>query len=235
MGNSKILGGSFIKLSICLIFYDKKAYTYLKERLSVNKYVERSKNNYNKAADKFDRSFEAKLTLPFKKKLVSLISMEENSKVLDVGCATGTLLNILSQEFSFEGYGTDISENMIKNAQIKYPSMRFETAFCENIPFDSAIFDRITLSLAYHHFPNGAEFAKEAHRLLKPKGLIYIAEMYSPPFLRDFLNIFVSRSPAGCIKIFSPEEISQTFINLGFVTHSFTQSGFMQVLVLQKV
>lgn len=35
----------------------------------MDKFVKRSKNNYDKIADQFDQSLEAKLTLPFKQKI----------------------------------------------------------------------------------------------------------------------------------------------------------------------
>ena len=196
---------------------------------------DRSKDSYNSKAIDFDLSLEAKLMLPFKKKLLSLISIPENSKVLDVGCASGSFLNMLSKQFNFEGYGVDISKNMIQQAQVSNPTMHFETAISESIPFSDNSFDVMTTNLSYHHFENIQIFAQEAFRLLKPKGLIYINEMYSPEFLRGFLNIFVPLSPAGCIKIFSPDEIINNFETNGFKKHSFTQSGIIQIITFQKL
>ncbi len=205
----------------------------LKEKKQI--FHDRSKDSYNSKAIDFDRSLEAKLMLPFKKKLLSLISIPKNSKVLDVGCGSGSFLNMLSKQSLFKGYGVDISENMIKNAQISNPTMHFETALSENIPFSDDSFDIMTTNLSYHHFENVQAFAQEAFRLLKSKGFIYINEMYSPEFLRGFLNIFVPLSPAGCIKIFSPDEIINNFETNGFKKQSFNQSGFIQIIALQKL
>ena len=196
---------------------------------------ERSKNYYKNKNIDFDHSLEAKLMLPFKKKLLSLISVPTNSKVLDVGCGSGSFLNMLSKQFDCEGYGVDISQNMISIAQITNPTMYFKTAPSENIPLDDGLFDVITTNLTYHHFENVQIFAQEAFRLLKPKGLIYINEMYSPEFLRGFLNIFVPLIPAGCIKIFSPNEIINNFETKGFKKHSFIQYGYIQIIAFQKV
>ena len=196
---------------------------------------DRSKKYYKNKSANFELSLEAKLMLPFKKKLLSLIFVPTNGKVLDVGCGSGSFLNMISKQFDFEGYGVDISENILKTAQISNPTMHFETAISESIPFNNESFDVMTTNLSYHHFENVGAFAQEAFRLLKPKGLIYINEMYSPEFLRGFLNVFVPLIPAGCIKIFSPDEIINNFETNGFKKYSFDKSGHIQIIAFQKL
>ena len=51
-------------------------------------------------------------------------------------------------------------------------------------------------------------FAKEMKRILKPKCVIYIADIYYPLIIRAILNPFVPQSKAGDVKFYSPKEIS---------------------------
>jgi len=200
----------------------------------MNKFEAKSERNYNKNADNYNNTLDGKLTKAFKKRLLSLISIPENSNVLDVGCANGTLLKMLFKKFTFDGYGIDIAENMIKNAKLLNPSMSFKTATSDNIPFDDNFFDIITVSLAYHHFVDVDTFAKEASRLLKPTGRIYIAEIYCPAILKPICNLILPLSPAGCIKVYSYKEIAENFKAVGLEEYSFNQSKHIQIVVLEK-
>ena len=61
---------------------------------------------------------------------------------LDIGCGTGDLLVSLSPNY---GVGLDISENMVKIAQKKYPNLKFYTQDAQNITI-SERFDYVILS-----------------------------------------------------------------------------------------
>ena len=49
---------------------------------------------------------------------------------------------------------------------------------------------------------------KEMKRILKPKCVIYIADIYYPLIIRAILNPFVPLSKAGDVKFYSLKEIS---------------------------
>ena len=51
-------------------------------------------------------------------------------------------------------------------------------------------------------------FYNEMKRILKPKCVIYIADIYYPLIIRAILNPFVPLSKAGDVKFYSPKEIS---------------------------
>ena len=134
--------------------------------------------------------------------------IDTNSKILDVACGNATFLKMLSNKYSIKGYGIDISENMIKNAKKNWSDMIFEVSNCEHTPFDNEMFDIVTVCASYHHFPDTDTFAKEMKRILKPKCVIYIADIYYPLIIRAILNPFVPLSKAGDVKFYSPKEIS---------------------------
>ena len=197
-------------------------------------YNERSRESYNKLADHYDSSFEGRFTLEFKNMLLEEIKAEPGARVLDVACGNGTLLSMLAAKFGIAGFGADISERMIENARQRYPKMVFETAGCEKLPFEGRSFDLITVCAAYHHFPDVKAFAKEAYRLLKPEGFLYIADVFYPDLIRIILNPFVPMSKAGDVRFYSPKEIIRTFEKAGFPHERVVIGGHIQIVVFQK-
>jgi len=196
---------------------------------------EKSKANYNQKADNYNNTFDGKFTVMFKKLLLKEVKIEGNSNVLDIACGNGTFLKMLSEKNNIKGYGSDISEKMIENAKKTCADMTFEVAGCEHISFETQLFDIITVCAAYHHFPNVSEFAKEASRLLKPKGMLYVADIYYSSLFRIICNPFVPLSKAGDVKFYSPKEIANNFIKHGFKQVGTKKNDHIQIITLQKL
>lgn len=177
---------------------------------------EKSIAAYNKMAYNYDDSPEGRFTLAFKEYLLETVKLAHHDAVLDVACGNGTLLKMLSKRAAISGYGIDIAGEMVKNAAQNCPDMTFKTAGCEDIPFGDASFDILTVCAAYHHFPDVAAFAKEAQRVLKAGGSLYIAEIYLPPLLRILCNPFVPLMPDGDVRFYSSNQIVRNFEPYGF-------------------
>ena len=195
----------------------------------------KSIKSYNEKADDYDNTFDGKFTVKFKHYLLEKIKLTVGDAVLDIACGNGTLLNMLSSKYNIIGKGVDISEKMIANARMKAPQMMFEVAGCESIPFDDETIDIITVCAAYHHFPNVRLFAKEAHRLLKENGTIYIADVYYSTIIRWIINPFVPLSKAGDVRFYSPNEIIKNFEAFGFEAINISINGHVQIVSLRKV
>ena len=196
---------------------------------------EKSRENYNRKANDYDNIFDGKFTEKFKELLLEEIKIRPNNSILDVACGNGTLLKMLSSRFDINGYGIDISEKMIENAKAKCPDMIFEVSGCECMPFGNQMFDVITVCAAYHHFPDIKAFAQEANRILKPQGMLYIAEVYYPFIIRAILNPFVPLSKAGDVKIYTPIEIKGNFEAYGFEQISLKREGHIQILEMRRL
>lgn len=69
-------------------------------------------------------------------------NIPQGSRVLEIGCGTGYLLNSLEPSF---GVGVDISSSMIELARHKYPSLVFINADAEELQLDEK-FDYIVIS-----------------------------------------------------------------------------------------
>ncbi|MDF2542546.1 MAG: putative S-adenosylmethionine-dependent methyltransferase [Herbinix sp.] len=198
-------------------------------------FEDKSRISYNLKANDYDNTFEGKYTEKFKKILIDEIIITTNNTILDIACGNGKLLNMLSDQYDINGYGIDISEKMIENAKKRCPGMTFYTSACEHTPFGNETFDVISVCAAYHHFPDTKAFAKEANRILKSQGTLYIADVYYPFVIRTICNPFVPFSKAGDVKFYSPREIQRNFECCGFKQVGFKKSGHVQVVKLQKV
>lgn len=198
-------------------------------------YTQKSREYYNKLANGYNDSLEARYTLRFKRMILDEIIIEpERNSLLDVACGNGSLLKMLSAKYRLKGYGIDISEKMIDSARNIYPEFQFDVSSCEETSFQDESFDTITVSAAYHHFPDVRGFAREAYRLLKPEGRLYIAEIYYPRLLRTLLNPFVPLSKAGDVKFYAPKEIEANFKNAGFQISGFNRAGQVQMYIFRK-
>jgi SAM-dependent methyltransferase len=69
-------------------------------------------------------------------------NIPEGSKVAEIGCGTGYLLNSLNPSY---GLGIDFSPAMIEKARLKYPNLHFEVMDAEQITLDEK-FDYIIIS-----------------------------------------------------------------------------------------
>ena len=180
-------------------------------------YNERSRTAYNEKADGYNNSREGQFTHKIHQLLLSMLDWQPGQYVLDIGCGTGSLLAAMNARKLIRGYGIDISERMIEIAAAKNPSMEFRVSSCEKISFPDESMDIIIVCVAYHHFPDISAFAREAVRLLEPNGLICIADMFVPSFVKSLINPFVPLLfKSDDVRFYSPEEIVNDFTQRGF-------------------
>ena len=122
----------------------------------------------------------------FRRAIVEAAEVEPGHNVLDVGCGTGTLVGMLAERVGPEGHvvGIDLSDAMLAVARRKHKAanVEFVKANAEDLPFEDETFDRVTISLAFHEMNwEGRQNAlTEMYRVLKPSGLVVVADMRKP-------------------------------------------------------
>ena len=195
---------------------------------------DKSKAAYNQIADDYDSTFDGQFTRKFKNLLIANITLRENCNVLDVACGNGSFLAALNRLKPINGFGIDIADRMIKNAADSNPGMEFRVSGCEALPFQAETMDVITVCAAYHHFPDVAAFAREAKRVLRPKGQLYIADVYLPAVLRWIFNPFVPLSKAGDVRFYSPKKIAANFRRFGFEETDVKITGHIQLVSMKN-
>ena len=98
--------------------------------------------------------------------------------VLDVGCGTGRLVELLRERFRGVK-GVEPSQGMLDGALRRgLPAGTFARGHAESIPFDDAAFDVAFSSCIFHHTPKTSHvgMVREMARTLKPGGLLFTFE-----------------------------------------------------------
>lgn len=105
---------------------------------------------------------------------VMLHSQYKSGRWLDAGCAKGFLLKIASQH-GWKPYGFDVSAYAIRKARKNCPKANLFVLNAENkLPFGDGFFEVITALELIEHLKEPENFLKEAYRMLKPNGLLFI-------------------------------------------------------------
>ncbi|MEI7741499.1 MAG: class I SAM-dependent methyltransferase [bacterium] len=98
-----------------------------------------------------------------------------NDRVLDIGCGNGRMVQTLKTK---RYVGLDLSPELVKRAQARFPEASFVVGDALKLPFSEASFEYI-LSIAVLHQIPGMEARnqalKEAFRVLKPGGIMVIS------------------------------------------------------------
>lgn len=179
--------------------------------------AERSRITYNQMAEEYDTSPEGRYTRPHKAELVKKAAVSDGDRVLDVACGNGSLLRALSKKAKVHVFGVDCAENMIAAAKERCPEGTFSVGPCAPLPFDDGSMNVIMVSCAFHHFENPCAFAEECMRILKPGGMVYMAEPFFTPVIRFIANTVVFPfSKSGDVKVYSPRELGAFFKMAGF-------------------
>ena len=189
--------------------------------------------SFGKRADKYDEGFEGRFLNKFYNTLMDFVQITSNAKILDVACGTGELLKRMDEKFEIDGYGIDIDDKMIHRAKKKCPKMDIRIASCDTLPFEEQQFDGITVCMAYHHFENKIGFAKEAQRVLKQGGSLYLADLRLPKYLRKVANGLMKH--LNVVGRFSTlEEIAEEFEKYGFKYTGCIEDGRVQIIRMIK-
>lgn len=99
--------------------------------------------------------------------------------LLDVGCGIGGSSRILARDYGFAVTGVTISPQQVKRAQALTPadlSAHFQVDDAMALSFPDASFDVVWSIEAGPHMPDKAIFAKELLRVLKPGGILVVAD-----------------------------------------------------------
>ncbi len=101
------------------------------------------------------------------------------SRVLDVGCGVGGSARILAKEYGLEVVGISISPAQVKRASAltsEGTSSRFEVMDALDLKFENGSFDAVWGVEVGPHIPDKQLFANELLRVLRPGGVLALAD-----------------------------------------------------------
>jgi len=108
-----------------------------------------------------------------------LDKLPKGSRILDVGCGIGGSSRILSNYYGFDVIGISISQEQIKRANELTNNQnfcRFEVMNALDLKFPKGSFDGVWSVEAGPHIIDKQKFADEMLRVLRPGGVLAIAE-----------------------------------------------------------
>ena len=138
------------------------------------------------------------------RELVDLLVAEgdlRGRRLLDVGCGTGRLAAVLAEEHGCKVWGVDVSPEMLEVARARVPwSVGLKQAPAEALPFREGFFERVTMTLVYHHVDPPRALA-ETRRVLAVDGRLalltfdpaQIGDYYLNRYFPSFLEIDLAR------------------------------------------
>jgi ubiquinone/menaquinone biosynthesis C-methylase UbiE len=182
------------------------------------KIAKQNEELWDSRAETYDTRFS--FTRWTQRKLVSLLQLGDNPYLLDLACGTGWALRYAANRTNGQGefYGVDNSSKMIAQAQAKSQScgsLHFYKARVEALPFDDDFFHVVMSSNAFHHFSNPEKALREANRVLKPKGKLYILDITANNAFMRLVDRFSRKVEPAHVKLYSTKEFQALFERAG--------------------
>ncbi|MEM9905491.1 MAG: methyltransferase domain-containing protein [Cyanobacteria bacterium P01_D01_bin.44] len=108
-----------------------------------------------------------------------LDKLPRGTTLLDVGCGIGGSSRILARDYGFDVTGVTISPQQVQRAQQLTPAgvnAKFQVDDAMALSFPDGSFDVVWSVEAGPHMPDKAVFARELMRVLKPGGVLVLAD-----------------------------------------------------------
>ena len=119
--------------------------------------------------------------------MVEYAGIDENSKVLDVGCGNGNAAIWLSRNSGAHVTGVDLSGVRVANAVESLQNvpelagkLAFEKASATELPFDEGTFTHFWSQATVYHVPDKVKVLQEAYRVLQPGGMMIFDDLIKP-------------------------------------------------------
>lgn len=110
----------------------------------------------------------------FKEKYLEAFKIEDQQKILEIGCGPGALCESLFRWYpKSEIYGIDRDSNFINYAHEKSPHIHFLEGDATKLPFENESFD-VTISNTVAEHVEPSKFYGEQYRVLKENGICLV-------------------------------------------------------------
>ena len=185
-----------------------------------------SREKFHKQAEKYDSGNKGKHARSLYEDVLNKLDELSFNNLLDVGCGTGNLLKLISTKYDVQVAGVDLTPKMLNIAKIKLgDEADLKIADSEDLPFDNDKFDMVICTDSFHHYPHPDKVLVEIGRVLKPDGMLLIADPYTPAPLRQLVNLYFKLSRSGDVKVYPESDIRKLLKEAGFISIEYEYAG----------
>jgi len=146
-----------------------------------------------------------------------------DSRILDLGCASGHLLALLAERGFSDVQGIDPSPAAVATAQAR--GRRAMVGDLDSLPAELGTFDVVVLTHVLEHLGRPREALARLRDLVRPGGLVYAevpdASRYADFLVEPFVDVNVEH-----VNHFSPEHLDELMHRSGFVAVSNGRNDF---------
>lgn len=161
-----------------------------------------------------------------RRKLLDQSAIQPGSKILDIGCGTGSLILLIKQLYTnVEVAGLDPDPNTLARARRKTNraglTVRFDKGFSSQLPYPDKIFDRVFSTFMFHHLEpdDKIKTLHEVNRVLKKGGSFYLLDFAHLESYNSRESSFLSRwiHSSHRLENNSEELVLSQLVEAGFV------------------
>ena len=156
------------------------------------------------------------------------------TRLLDVGCGTGALVEAAVERLGVRGWGVDASDQMLAKARERHVrGAAFKRAQADDLPFRDGWFDAVTMRLVVHALGDRRPAAlAEARRVLSSGGQLFIWTFAPAHFTGHHLVSYLpDLAPIDLARFPTPDALSAELIAAGFTDvrmQAFEQRGVVE-------
>ena len=152
----------------------------------------------------------------WRRKLLQLINIKDDSKILDCACGTG-LMAIEMAKHAKAVTGTDFCPEMIdiakRNSENKHLPLNFDVADAMNLPFEDNTFDITTIAYGIRNVDSAEKCLIEMARVSKPNGTVAVLEFGQPNgLIAPFYRFYSSKIMPQIGKVFASSQSAYTYL-----------------------
>jgi ubiquinone/menaquinone biosynthesis C-methylase UbiE len=171
---------------------------------------------YASQASDYERRWRGYLDATLKPTLTALAA-GAGERILDVGCGTGRLLRELQGiEPGVEGWGVDVSQDMLVIAEARSTGARYVRADVHRLPFRPASIDAVVSSSSLHHWASPPQVLTEMRKLLRPGGRLVLTDWADDFLPTRVLSLILRVTDRSHVRTFTSAELRAMVERAGF-------------------
>lgn len=199
----------------------RKVTPYKDSELGKKEQVTKMFDTISKNYDGLNRVISFGIDVRWRKKVVELLKKEKPEVILDIATGTGDLAIALVKTGAKKIIGLDISPGMLAVGKQKVMAKQLDGTIemvvgdSENLSFDNASFDAVTVSFGVRNFETLETGLAEILRVLKPNGSLVVLETSVPvktPFKQGY-KLYTKHILPFIGKLFSKDDSAYGYLS----------------------